>query len=163
IFPTQTHGRGKGSAMTVAEHTAPTGELGRARTRVEDRRLVTGHGRFVEDVYLPGTLQMAVVRCPHPHARIVRIDAAAARALADGAPLVYPEYGSNVCYTAQRGSGDVDAAFASASHTVSLRVRFARIAPAPLEPRGVLAHYDPATEELTVWLTTQSPSGAREQ
>src|SRR5262245_50100542 len=67
--------------MTVAEHTAPTGELGRGRTRVEDRRLVTGHGRFVEDVYLPGTLQMAVVRCPHPHARIVRIDAAAARAL----------------------------------------------------------------------------------
>ena len=84
-------------------------------------------------------------------------------ALADGAPLVYPEYGSNVCYTAQRGSGDVDAAFASAAHTVSLRVRFARIAPAPLEPRGVLAQYDPATEELTIWLTTQSPSGAREQ
>src|SRR4051794_29169407 len=66
--------------MTVAEHTAPGGELGRARTRVEDRRLVTGRGRYVEDIQLPGTLQLAIVRCPHPHARIVRVDAEAARA-----------------------------------------------------------------------------------
>src|SRR5262245_6453461 len=67
--------------MSVAEQTSPQNELGRARLRVEDRRFVTGQGRYVEDVALPGTLEMAVVRSPHPHARIVRIDATAALAV----------------------------------------------------------------------------------
>src|SRR5438067_1601562 len=66
--------------MTAAAHSAPQGESGRARPRVEDRRLLTGQGRYVDDVALPGTLEMAVVRSPHPHARIVAVDAAAARA-----------------------------------------------------------------------------------
>ena len=46
--------------------------------RREDPRLVTGQGRYVADVALPGLLHVAVHRSPHAHARIVRIDSAEA-------------------------------------------------------------------------------------
>jgi aerobic carbon-monoxide dehydrogenase large subunit len=49
--------------------------------RREDPHLITGGGRYIEDLVRPGTLTMAVVRSPHAHARITSIDAAAARAL----------------------------------------------------------------------------------
>ena len=53
-----------------------------ARTaRVEDPALLTGNGRFIDDIALPGTLSAAFVRSPHAHAGIDRIDASAARAL----------------------------------------------------------------------------------
>jgi aerobic carbon-monoxide dehydrogenase large subunit len=48
--------------------------------RKEDQRFVRGQGRYVDDVRLPGMLHGAVLRSPHPHARIVRVDAAAAQA-----------------------------------------------------------------------------------
>ncbi|MEX2148158.1 MAG: xanthine dehydrogenase family protein molybdopterin-binding subunit, partial [Candidatus Rokuibacteriota bacterium] len=47
--------------------------------RREDARLVTGRGRYVADVALPGMLHVAVYRSPHAHARIVAIDAERAR------------------------------------------------------------------------------------
>ena len=47
--------------------------------RREDARLVTGRGRYVADVALPGLLHAAVLRSPHAHARIVRIDPGEAR------------------------------------------------------------------------------------
>jgi carbon-monoxide dehydrogenase large subunit len=47
--------------------------------RREDARLVTGQGRYVADVALPGLLHVAVHRSPHAHARIVRVDAGEAR------------------------------------------------------------------------------------
>lgn len=43
--------------------------------------MITGAGRFVDDVRLPGTAHAAFVRSPHAHARVLGIDAAAARAL----------------------------------------------------------------------------------
>ena len=48
--------------------------IGRAVRRKEDLRLVTGGGRFVDDLHLPGTLHAALVRSPHAHARVVRVD-----------------------------------------------------------------------------------------
>jgi carbon-monoxide dehydrogenase large subunit len=47
--------------------------------RREDPRLITGRGRYVADVALPGTLHVAVHRSPHAHARIVTVHAEAAR------------------------------------------------------------------------------------
>ncbi len=47
--------------------------------RREDARLVTGRGRYVADIALPGLLHVAVARSPHAHARIVGVDADAAR------------------------------------------------------------------------------------
>ncbi|MBX5491416.1 MAG: molybdopterin-dependent oxidoreductase [Chloroflexi bacterium] len=229
--------------MVTVEQQLPSGEIGRPRPRVEDLRLITGHGRFVEDVALPGLLHLALVRSPYPHARITRIDTTAASvatgvravvtgadvpvlanlpatpvspnlrvppfellcrtvvravgmpvaavvatsraaaadaaqlvevdyeplpavaeaeaALAPDAPVLYPEFGSNVCYTLEAGHGDVEAAFAGAAHVTRLRVTFPRLAPVPLEPRGVVASYDPTSQELTIWATTQSPHRVR--
>src|SRR5260370_38502805 len=50
--------------------------------RREDPHLITGGGRYVEDLVRPGTLSMSVVRSPHPHARIVRIETSAAKGMA---------------------------------------------------------------------------------
>ena len=46
--------------------------------RVEDRRFLTGRGRFVADIDLSGALACALVRSPHAHADIRRIDISAA-------------------------------------------------------------------------------------
>jgi CO/xanthine dehydrogenase Mo-binding subunit len=53
----------------------------------EDRRFVTGRGRYVADITPPGTLHVALVASPHAHARIVAIDAAEALAT-DGVAAV---------------------------------------------------------------------------
>src|SRR5262249_56519806 len=47
---------------------------------VEDKRFLTGHGRFVADIELSAALACALVRSPHAHAAIRRIDASAALA-----------------------------------------------------------------------------------
>ena len=53
--------------------------VGRAVERVEDAALLTGRGRFADDVgERPGTAHAAVLRSPHAHAEIVSLDAAAA-------------------------------------------------------------------------------------
>ena len=54
--------------------------IGAPLRRVEDRRFLTGRGRFVADIDLPGALACALVRSPHAHAAIRRIDTAAALA-----------------------------------------------------------------------------------
>src|SRR4051794_21431162 len=59
----------------------PGGTVGTSVRRKEDRRLLTGAGRYVADLALPGMLHAAFVRCPHAHARIRALDAAPARAL----------------------------------------------------------------------------------
>src|SRR5262245_54930365 len=53
--------------------------FGASVRRREDERLVTGRGRYVGDVTLPRMLHVAVLRSPHAHARLVRIDADGAR------------------------------------------------------------------------------------
>ena len=49
--------------------------VGQPLRRKEDLRLVTGQGRFTDDFSLPGQAWAAMVRSPHPHARIRGIDA----------------------------------------------------------------------------------------
>ena len=55
--------------------------VGQPVRRKEDARLLTGRGRFSDDIALEGQVHAAMVRSPHPHARIVRIDASAALAM----------------------------------------------------------------------------------
>jgi carbon-monoxide dehydrogenase large subunit len=54
--------------------------IGQAITRREDDRLLTGQGRFVDDLGEPGDLHLAFVRSPHAHARVSGIDSAEAQA-----------------------------------------------------------------------------------
>jgi carbon-monoxide dehydrogenase large subunit len=55
--------------------------IGKPMRRNEDQRLLTGQGRFTDDFSIPGQAYAAMVRSPHPHARIVKIDKAAALAM----------------------------------------------------------------------------------
>jgi 2-furoyl-CoA dehydrogenase large subunit len=62
--------------------------IGRSIPRVEDAALLTGRGRFIDDLgVLPGTLEAAILRSPHAHAEIEAIDCEAALA-ADGVVAV---------------------------------------------------------------------------
>jgi carbon-monoxide dehydrogenase large subunit len=212
--------------------------------RREDPHLITGGGRYVEDLVRPGTLTMAVVRSPHPHARIVKIDAAAAKAIpgvvavltaadfkplltgthpvapaavpdkhtnpprfpiaeteavfqgeavavviaenrklaTDGAQAVEVEYeplpavtdllkalepGSPKVHTGQVDNlawevaftpeESVKDGFAQAEVVVKERIVQQRLAPTPIEPRGVVAEYSNFDDQLTIWLGTQNP------
>jgi len=59
---------------------APSGShVGRGLRRKEDPRLITGRARYIDDISLPGTLWAAFVRSPEAHAKIVSVDASAAR------------------------------------------------------------------------------------
>jgi len=55
--------------------------IGRPLPRKEDARLITGAGRFTDDFSAPGQCHAAMVRSPHPHARIRGLNFARARAL----------------------------------------------------------------------------------
>jgi carbon-monoxide dehydrogenase large subunit len=219
--------------------------LGVPLRRREDRPLVTGAGRFVDDISLPGMLHMAVVRSPHAHARLVSVhteDAAAMsgvaaivtardlpapvpcvpaaamfpgvakalqplladrvvryagepvaavladdrytardgaervrveyealpavvdldRALEPGAPVIHPALGSNLVFTLEVKGGDPDAAFQRADAVVECDMAQPRLAPVPLECRGVVASYDAGRGRAEIWLSTQTPHEARD-
>jgi aerobic carbon-monoxide dehydrogenase large subunit len=55
--------------------------LGMPIKRAEDPRLVSGSGAYLEDIVLPGLLQLAFARSPHAHARLGHIDVSGARHL----------------------------------------------------------------------------------
>ncbi|MCU1368091.1 MAG: Carbon-monoxide dehydrogenase (acceptor), partial [Ilumatobacteraceae bacterium] len=213
--------------------------------RVEDPRILTGRGRYVDDVVLPGMLHAAFVRSPHAHARIVSIDTtdaqtmpgvrlvltdadlrpiigdmtangsaglfvatysalardvvrlvgepialvvADSRALAedavdhvivqfdvldpvvdmdhamrDDAALLYPDHGSNVIYRTEHRYGDTAAAFAGAAHVVRERFVQHRHANVPMETRGGVADYSPATGALEYHTSHQAPHAMRFQ
>jgi CO/xanthine dehydrogenase Mo-binding subunit len=48
--------------------------IGKDVLRLEDPKLLAGRATYTDDVRLPGMLHAAVLRSPHAHARIVRID-----------------------------------------------------------------------------------------
>jgi len=62
--------------MTATESTAH--EVGKARTRKEDARLITGQTNWTDNITLPGLAHVAFVRSPHAHARIASVDVSAA-------------------------------------------------------------------------------------
>jgi carbon-monoxide dehydrogenase large subunit len=77
--------------------------IGASVRRLEDERFLTGRGRFVDDLLPPGSAFAQVLRSPHAHARIERIDIAAARAaggvlaILTGADVVREALGALPC------------------------------------------------------------------
>ncbi len=218
--------------------------VGQPMKAIEDPRLVTGRGAFVDDITLPDMLHAAVLRSPYAHARIRAIDVSAARAmpgvmavltgadiagilpdiptramageravdelrppehpllatakvcyvgqavavvvahdpyvasdaverivvdyeplspvldpdaaLRDDAPIIHEALGTNVALRVRQRAGDLDGAFARAEHVIRQRYVVPRLAPAPLETRGVMAQYQPEENLLTVWNSTQA-------
>ncbi len=218
--------------------------VGKSIRRVNDRRLVTGYGQYVDDVRIPGTLHAAFVRSPYAHAWIRDIDASAAldrdgvvtvitgrdlpqlmppiisrpdlppdrtlerypitadkarfagdavavviaddpytardaadsvrvdyepldavvdakEALSDDAPKLYEDWDSNLGFLWEVEHGDLDSAFESASHEVSVELRNQRVHATFIEPRCIMVNWDPNTEEMTVWASTQVPHTVR--
>ncbi len=99
--------------------------FGARMKRLEDPALLKGRGRFVDDIHLDGTLHAAFVRSPHAHARIGKINAAAAQALAG-----------------------VQAVLTSADLSDSMRERLPLMAPHPLIKHPLMP-YPLAPEEVS--------------
>jgi carbon-monoxide dehydrogenase large subunit len=225
--------------MTAVE-TAPK-VMGTAVKRKEDASLLRGRGTYVDNLTLPGTAYMVLVRSPYPRARIKAVDLDAARtaegvvaaysgadlaeewagglpcawpvtedikmpphfplatdearyqgdpvavvvaesralakdaaelvevdyeplssvadvekALADGAPLVHDDLGTNECYVWKLESEAVQTAIDAADVIVTRRYYQPRLIPNAIEPRGVLAQVGPAGD-VTLWSATQTP------
>jgi len=84
--------------MTAVQE-APTSELGKARLRKEDARLITGQTNWTDNIRLPGMLHMAFVRSPFAHAKITGVDVSGAR----GMPGVVAAF-SGADFAAEQGS-----------------------------------------------------------
>src|SRR6266508_2401467 len=215
--------------------------VGSRQRRLDDPRLLTGRGKYVDDLALPRMVHVAFVRSPHAHARIARLEVEESRkspgviavmtgdeaarlcrpyrgvllhykgmktgamrplatdrvryvgepvaaiaavtraaaedaaervvveydplpaaltpeaALAPGGAPIHPELGDNIVYETRLGGGDVRAAFAEAPRVYRRTFTTARHTGVPLEPRGLVADFDPSTRALTVWISTQVP------
>jgi 2-furoyl-CoA dehydrogenase large subunit len=76
------------AGAAIANSDAARPWVGQSVPRVEDAALLTGRGRFIDDLGVrPGTLYAAILRSPHAHAEILSIDCDAARR-ADGVVAV---------------------------------------------------------------------------
>ena len=221
--------------------------IGSPIRRLEDAALLTGAARFVDDIELPGTVEAAFVRSPHPHALIRSVDSSAARnlrgvhavfsyadlaplltknlippdnpklkfaestkaivlaeeevcyvgeivaivladsryvaedavalidvtyevlpsvsdcrdALAPDAPRVHRDAPDNVVARFRTEYGDCRPAFAAAAHVLALSLKQHRGSGHPIEGRGIVAQFDPSTEGLTVWSSTQGSHRVR--
>src|SRR5436190_4423843 len=213
--------------------------MGQAIARSEDPRLLTGRGRYIADVVVPGASDAAFLRSEVARGRIVNIDTEAARSapgvravytaadlnplvhetalgampeapyppkyclaesdvrvvgdpiaiviaenryLAEDAvelieldiepqepvldvdaardvnsDLVHPEVGTNTPEVIPPfGDPELEQTFASAAHVVRDTVVMHRYVQVPMECRGIVADWDPYSDELTVWSATQS-------
>jgi aerobic carbon-monoxide dehydrogenase large subunit len=222
-----------------------TTPFGRPDLRKEDERFITGRGRYVDDMRVPGCLHAAFVRSPHAHARVDRIDAAAARGMpgvvavfttadlpeckrpipaatpapasfrsapqsvfadpmvrhtgeivavvlaeapylaadaaeavtvdysplpvsagltaasAPGASRVFDAWPDNVAGPSTAQVGEPGAALATARVVVEAELELARVAGAPLEPRGLVVMPEGPDGRFTIWIPSQSPYGLR--
>jgi carbon-monoxide dehydrogenase large subunit len=80
-----------------------------------------------------------------------------AQALAPDAPLIHPELGDNVIFDTRLVGGDVDAAFDGAFRVYRRTFSSGRHTGVTIEPRSLVADFEPFTRSLTVWISTQVP------
>lgn len=216
--------------------------IGKSVVRPQTSRLLAGRGVFTDDIKLPRMTHVAFLRSPHAHARIVSVDAAAAKALpgvvavvtgeemarvcegwvgtlahfagmksakeyplaigkaswqgepvvavvaesravaedavarvvvaweplpavtdAESAldpstPLIHPELGDNLAFKLELNSGDVAQAFREADAVFSDSFWMGRHTGVTLEPRTILADFDPSEQRLTVYHSFQAPN-----
>jgi aerobic carbon-monoxide dehydrogenase large subunit len=84
---------------------------------------------------------------------IVNVDAARAAS----AELISPELGDNICFHGKIDRGDVDKVFTHAAHIVEDEFCFGRHTAVTVEPRAIVADYDPSERRLVVHHATQTP------
>src|SRR6185437_13743519 len=141
-------------------------------------RLMQGRGLYVSDVELPRMAHVVYLRSPHAHAKIGRIDAAAAKrlkgliavdyqeleavtdmrtALDPQTAVIHASLGDNLAFERQLDVGAVDKAFAESDEVVEAEFVFGRHTGVTLEPRSVVADWNVAEARLTIYQGTQAP------
>ena len=100
-------------------------------------------------------------------ARLVEVDyeelpAVVDPATAQSAPAIYEDIPDNTCYRWELGDREATAtAFERASHVSRLELANNRLIPNAIEPRAAIGDYNPGSEELTLYTTSQNPHLAR--
>lgn len=83
------------------------------------------------------------------------------QAMQPGAPLLYEDFGTNVVLSSHPDSEEIDKVFAQtkADGGINFKARFVnqRLAPMPMETRGVVAQFTKSDRKLTVWSSSQIP------
>ena len=131
------------------------------------RPMAIGRVRYVGDpvaVVLAQSPYIAVDACDLVEVDYEPLPAVVApeAALAPDAPLLYEEIGSNVAFHSQSGGGDISTAFERAERVIRLRVVNQRLVPGSIEPRACMFDFDPASGELSAWMSSQSIYRARD-
>ncbi len=85
------------------------------------------------------------------------------KAMTKDAPLIHEQHPDNVAFRWELEGGDVKKAFANADRVVKQRLINQRLIPMAMEPRGVVADYQPGEKILKVWSSTQIPHSLRTQ
>jgi carbon-monoxide dehydrogenase large subunit len=132
--------------------------------KFSDRRpLAVEHARFVGDAV--AVVIAADAYTARDAAELVTVDyeslpaaVQAEEALKPGAPVVHENAPRNLAFHWTIGDkAKTDAAFANAPVVVTQRLVNHRLAPVAIEPRASLASYAPASDELTLYVTSQNP------
>lgn len=87
----------------------------------------------------------------------------AIRAADPEAPQIYEHVPGNLSFDRPMVKGDPTAAAEAAEFLVEAWVRNQRLVPSPIEPRSTTVDYQPATDETTIYLSTQAPHSAKTQ
>jgi aerobic carbon-monoxide dehydrogenase large subunit len=66
----------------MSDAAQPTPNVGQSLRGREDMKFLTGEGRYADDIKLPGTLYLAILRSHHAHARMTGVDLSVTRAAA---------------------------------------------------------------------------------
>jgi carbon-monoxide dehydrogenase large subunit len=83
------------------------------------------------------------------------------KAMHPDTPVVHAELGTNCVLKVTSAGGDPETAFAHADLVVRQQYQVQRLAPAPMETRGLVADYHSQDDRLTVWDSTQNPHGMK--
>jgi len=78
-------------------------------------------------------------------------------ALAPGAKVIHPELGDNLAFERVLDAGEVDKAFAEADEVVDVTFEFGRHTGVTLEPRAIVADWNPSEQRMMVYQGTQAP------
>ena len=78
-------------------------------------------------------------------------------ALDASTPIIHPDLGDNLCFTRTLNVGEVDRIFSEADFVAEATMEFGRHTGVTLEPRGQIAHWNPAEQRLTVYHSFQAP------
>ncbi|HVG00919.1 MAG TPA: molybdopterin cofactor-binding domain-containing protein, partial [Chloroflexia bacterium] len=126
------------------------GQLARDKVRYVGEPVVM---IVAESRYVAEDAADAVVVEYEPMEAVVRVEAG----LAEDAPLVHEDVGSNMAAHVIQTKGDYASARANADLVVSRHFEYDRGTAAPIETRGVVAQWDQLARHLTVWDSTQAP------